>query len=291
MSGPVVVGVDGSESGLAAVEAAAGVARSRGVELRVVHAFVWPLMHVPLGAPVPGPADGGLRNAAERVLADAAGRARSLAPEVKVTEVLVAGAPLPVLEAQSRTAGLVVVGSRGLGAFTGLLIGSTAVGLAAHGGCPGVGGRGRPAPDGPIVLGVDGSAAGDEAVGFAFDEADSRGAGIVALHAWTPWDAPMPPPGDPSAPFANEPGALAEHEARLPAEALAGWCAKYPDIRVEHRVVRADAREALIEASAAAQLVVVGTRGRGGFAGLLLGSVSQALLHHAHCPVVVAGGS
>ncbi|MCK8438814.1 universal stress protein [Streptomyces sp. D2-8] len=291
MSGVVVVGVDGSASSLAAVEAAAREARLRGAGLRVVHAFFWPAMHVPLGPSPLGPSDGGLRNMADRLVAEAVERARAVDPDVDISHTVVTGEPLTVLEAQSRAAELVVVGSRGMGGFVGLLVGSTAVHLAAHGRCPVLVVREQPSAEGPVVLGVDGSAVGEHAMDFAFAEAELRKAPLVALHAWTTWNAPLPAPQDASAPYANPPGALAGEEERLLSEALAGRQERYPGVVVEHRVVHGGTREALIEASRSAQLVVVGARGRGGFAGLLLGSVSQALLHHAHCPVAVVRGA
>lgn len=291
MSGLVVVGVDGSASGLAAVEVAAREARLRDAGLRVVHAFAWPAMHVPLGPSQLGPPEGGLRNMVERLVAEAVRFARTVEPEVDVSHVVVAGEPLTVLEAQSRAAELVVVGSRGMGGFVGLLVGSTAVHLAAHARCPVLVVRERQHHDGPILLGVDASAAGERAVDFAFAEATLRDAPLVALHAWTTWNAPLPAPQDASEPYANPPGALAAEEERLLAEALAGHRERHPGVAVERRTVHGRTREALIEASRSAQLMVVGARGRGGFAGLLLGSVSQALLHHAHCPVAVVRGA
>ncbi|MFD5255914.1 universal stress protein [Streptomyces bobili] len=290
MSGLVVVGVDGSASSLAAVELAAREAGLRGAGLSVVHAFVWPAMHVPLGPSPLGPPEGGIRNMADHLLAEAVERARAVAPDVDVRHAVVTGEPLTVLEAQSRSADLVVVGSRGMGGFVGLLVGSTAVHLAAHGRCPVLVVREQPSAEGPIVLGLDGSPAGEPAVDFAFAEATLRKAPLLALHAWTTWNAPTPAPYDASAPYANPPGALAGQEERLLHEALAGHREKYPDVVVEHKTVHERTREALIEASRSAQLLVVGARGRGGFAGLLLGSVSQALLHHAHCPVAVVRG-
>ncbi|MEU9710301.1 universal stress protein [Streptomyces sp. NPDC047967] len=297
MSGLVVVGADGSESGFAAVEVAAREAQARGTGLRVVHALVWPVMYTlprpfpggtsPLGPPPMDLSEARLREMAEGLVAEAVGRARAVAPDVEVSHAVVAGEPLTVLEAESRTAELVVVGSRGLGAFTGLLAGSTAVHLVAHGRCPVLVVREQSGADGPVVLGVDGSAAGEPAVDFAFATAERRKAPLVALHAWTTWNALLPAPQDASAPYANPPGALAEEEETLLSEALAGHRARYPDVAVEHRVVHGPTREALIDASRSAQLMVVGARGRGGFAGLLLGSVSQAVLHHAHCPVAV----
>ncbi|WAX82122.1 universal stress protein [Streptomyces sp. KMM 9044] len=290
MSGLIVVGVDGSASSLAAVGAAAEEARRRGAGLRVVHAFLWPAMHVPLGASPLGPPEGGLRTMAEKLVAEAVAHARSVAPDVEVSHAVVTGEPLTVLEAQSRDAELVVVGSRGMGGFIGLLVGSTAVYLASHGQCPVLVVRETGAADGPVVVGVDGSPAGAKAIGFAFAEASLRGAELFALHSWTSWNAPAPAPQDERAPYASRPGELGAAEERLLSEALAGQQERYPSVKVRHEVVHGGTREALIEASRTAQLLVVGARGRGGFSGLLLGSVSQAMLHHAHCPVTVVRG-
>ncbi|MFE9880717.1 universal stress protein [Streptomyces sp. NPDC005784] len=285
----VVVGVDGSSSSLAAVEAAAREARWRRAELRVVHA-IWPVIvpgPVPMGAAPFGPAEGVLPAAAERLVTEALHRAGDVAPEVEVTHEVVAGEALTVLELQSRDADLVVIGSRGRGGFVGMLLGSTAVYLAAHSRCPVMVVREQREAAGPIVLGVDGSRAGEKAVDFTFAEAALRGADIVALHVWTPDNVPVSPP---QVPDVRGPGTVAEGEERLLAQALAGRQEKYPDVSVRHELVHGVTHEALIEASRTAQLVVVGARGRGGFTGLLLGSVSQALLHHAHCPVAVVRG-
>ncbi|TWD25328.1 nucleotide-binding universal stress UspA family protein [Streptomyces sp. T12] len=290
MAGVVVVGVDGSASALTAVETAAREARLRGASLKVVHAFMWPAMHVPMGPSPLGPSDGGLQSVVERLLADAVERAEAAVPGVDVSGSVVTGEPLTVLEAQSRAAELVVVGSRGMGGFVGLMVGSTAVHLAAHGRCPVLVVRGEARPDGPVVVGVDGSGANAAAVDFAFREADLRDTPLVAVHAWTAWNAALPAPQDPAEPYANPPGALAEEERRLLAEALAGHRERYPGVVVEQRVVHGPTREALIEAGRTARLTVVGARGRGGFTGLLLGSVSQALLHHAPSPVAVVRG-
>ncbi|OLZ66329.1 universal stress protein UspA, partial [Streptomyces sp. IMTB 2501] len=201
------------------------------------------------------------------------------------------GEPLMVLEIESRTASLVVVGSRGLGAFSGLLLGSTAVHLAAHGRCPVLVVRGRPKPTGPVLLAVDGSPAGERAVEFAFAEATMRGADLLALHVWNTWsERAYEGPGDPLN-MVVDIDRLREEEQRLLDDTLSPWQTRYPQVTVERRLVRSRIRPALIEASHDAQLVVAGARGRGGFTGLLLGSVSQALLHHAHCPVAVIRGN
>ncbi|MDK1345149.1 universal stress protein [Streptomyces sp. 378] len=287
MSGPVVVGVDGSESSLAAVEVAAGEASMRGLGLRVVHAFVWPGLHAPLGSSPLGPVEGEMHRLVERTMAESVARARAVAPEVDVSHAVIGGEPLGVLAAESRAAALVVVGSRGLGTFNSLLLGSVAVHLAAHGHCPVMVVRGRPGPTGPVLLAVDGSPAGEGAVDFAFTEASLRGADLLALHAWGTWtERAYHGPGDSPA-VLYDVDRLGDEEERLLAEALSGHLPRYPDVTVRRCLVQDRARPALIEASESAQLVVVGARGRGGFAGLLLGSVSQALLHHAHCPVAV----
>ncbi|WP_406205103.1 universal stress protein [Kitasatospora sp. NBC_01560] len=292
MSGLVIVGVDGSESSLAAVEVAAWEARLRGARLRVVHAFIWPTMHVPLGPSPLGPPEGGLRNAAERLVAEAVEQARAAAPEVDVSHAVVTGEPLTVLEAQSRSADLVVVGSRGMGAFVGLLVGSTAVHLAAHGRCPVLVVREQPRTESPIVLGIDGSAAGTAAIGFAFAEAALRKAPLLALHVWNTWsERAYEGPGDPLTAVVVDRDHLRETEQRLLDETVASWQEAFPQVVLERRLVRSRIRPALIDVSREAQLVVVGARGRGGFTGLLLGSVSQALLHHAHCPVTVVRGN
>jgi nucleotide-binding universal stress UspA family protein len=126
---------------------------------------------------------------------------------------------------------------------------------------------------GPIVLCVDSSPAGETAVEFPFAEAALCGAGISAVHVWRPDHAPA--------------GTGVESPERLLAQALSGHAENHPDVTVRREVASGEAREVLIERSRNAQLVAVGARGRGGFTGLLLGSVSQALLHHAHSSVVV----
>ncbi|MGW1917266.1 universal stress protein [Streptomyces sp. NPDC002076] len=267
MSSLVVVGVDGSSSSHAAVVQAAREAQRRRAELRVVHAFSWPVgpMYAPLD---PSPLNG--------LAHDAAQAARSVAPEVEVGEAVMIGGAVSVLTAESRAADLVVVGRRGIGGFAGMLLGSTAVSLAAHSHCPVLVVREEPDDAGPIVLAVDGSPAGEEAVEFAFTEAELREAEIVAAHAWLPDHASA--------------GTGVESVERLLAHAVAGRAERYPDVTVRQEVLSGETREVLIEASRKAQLTVVGARGRGGFSGMLLGSVSQALLHHAHCPVAVVRG-
>jgi nucleotide-binding universal stress UspA family protein len=284
MTGPVVVGVDGSACSLDAVDLAAREAALRRRPLRIVHAFIWPYLGVPLGPSHVGPAEGGLLNEANRIIQDALARARTAAPDIEADGIAVTGAPATVLIDESRTAALIVLGDRGLGGFTGLLVGSIAVQVAAHATCPVLVARGRPDPTGEILLGVDGSPANAPAITFAFEEACRRGCPLLAVHTWT--HPVSSGPGD-MLPMVYDASALEQEEARVFEEALAGWRNKYPDVELRRRLVRGRTRPILIDETGRAQLAVVGTRGRGGFTGLLLGSVSQALLHHAECPVAI----
>ncbi|MFG3421622.1 universal stress protein [Micromonospora sp. NPDC049460] len=281
---PVVVGVDGSAAALDAVRAAAREAAQRQRPLRVVHAFIWPLTRVPVD-PVPGaPTGAGLRNQAERYVAEAVAEAGKAAPEVAVTGAVVDGAATPVLLDESRDAALVVLGHRGLGGFAGLLIGSVTVQVSAHALCPVLVVRGEPRADGPVVVGVDGSANSTEAVAFAFEEASRRGAPLLAVQAWL-FPSPVGP-GD-ILPLVYDLDAYAAEEERVLAESVAGFAERYPDVPVRHRLVRGSPARVLVDESKAAQLVVVGARGRGPLSGLLLGSVSHAVLHHAHSPLAI----
>jgi len=283
---PVVAGVDGSECGLQAVRWAAAEAARRHLPLRLVAAHAWPA-----GGLVGDPGLGVdpravLRDLALRHLDVAAGEAAQVADDVEVERVEVTGFPEAVLGSESRRAELVVVGDRGLGGFTGLLVGSVAVALAAHAECPVVVVRGMepdlaaPLPE-RIVVGVDGSPASEAALAFAFDAADLRRVPLAAVHAW--WDLVVDPTMGPLVDW----DAVDADEHEVLAERLAGWAESYPDVPVRRLVVRDRPARALVEESGRAQLVVVGSRGRGGLRGMLLGSVSQALLHHAHCPVAV----
>jgi nucleotide-binding universal stress UspA family protein len=282
----VVAGVDGSECGLQAVRWAAAEALRRQLPVRLVAAHAWPS-----GGLVGDPGLGVdyravLRDVVLGHLATAAADARQVAPELDIEQVEVTGYPVPVLLGESAHAEIVVLGDRGLGGFTGLLIGSVAVEVTAHASCPVIVVRGSepdrtgPRPQ-PVVVGVDGSPTSEAATAFAFEAASLRRVPLVAVHVWRDVlvDATMAPLLDWNV--------IDSDEREVLAERLAGWTEKYPDVPVRRLVARDRPARALVEESGRAQLVVVGSRGRGGFHGLLLGSVSQALLHNAHCPVAV----
>jgi nucleotide-binding universal stress UspA family protein len=284
---PVVAGVDGSESALEAVRWAALEADRRRAPLRLVNAFGWTSAHH-IGDPGLGVdyQEVMLRSVRDDVAAAAAAAAARAAPGATIEQDVVTGFPIGVLKAESARAQLVVLGDRGLGGFTGLLIGSVAIALAAHGSCPVVVVRGAtydspPPLEGPVVVGIDGSPTSEAALAFAYGAAALRRVPLVAIHTWL--DLLVDPAVAPLLDW----DAIEADERRLLAERLAGWSEKYPDVPVEPLITRDRPARALVEHSEGAQLVVVGSRGRGGFAGLLLGSVSHALLHHAKCPVAV----
>jgi nucleotide-binding universal stress UspA family protein len=282
--GAVVVGVDGSSEALAAVDLAAAEAVARGRTLRVVHGFIWPYMHVPLGPSGTGPPEGGLRHQAEHIVDEAVARARATVADLAVTGEVITGSGAEALIGCSHTASLVVVGDRGLGAFGGLLVGSVAVHVAAHATCPIMICRGRADATLPVLLAADGSPANDPAVGFAFEEATLRGVPLVALHVWS--HPASTGPGD-MQPLVHDEDLAQDEETRGLDGALAGWHDRYPDLEVRRQVRHGHVRKTIIDATRDAQLVVVGARGHGGFTGMLLGSVSQSVLHHASCPTVI----
>jgi nucleotide-binding universal stress UspA family protein len=280
---PVVVGVDGSGSGYRAVEWAAAEAVRRGVALRLVSAFSWTTSDHPTrqSGRVAQYRDQ-LLEAARHRLSRAARIAEDTGLGVATTQQVEIGAPIEVLGSEARRAQLLVLGDRGLGGVAGLVLGSVAVALAARGACPVVIVRGETRnTDGPVVVGIDGSPVSEAALAFAFDAAAVRGVALVAVHAWSPTavDKALEPVMDWAA--------VADEEEAVLAERLSGWGQKYPQVTVRRSVVRDGAARALVDASRGAQLVVVGSRGRGDAAGLFLGSVSHGVLHAAHCPVAI----
>jgi nucleotide-binding universal stress UspA family protein len=278
----VVVGIDGSEQALAAVRAAAAEAYVRKEPLHIVHAFIWPFLHVNVG-PVAGELpETGLRHHAEELLEEARAEAAKVAPEVPVTTLLLDGPVMPILFEESARASLLVLGDRGMGGVSGLIIGSVAVHAAAHARCPVLIVRGVERPSGPVVVGVDGSEASKLAVGLAFEESRKRRTGLVAVLAWSE-----------SAFGSRGPrvsGLIEDAAGRSLDESLTGWQESCPDVEVRPELVHGPPRHVLVERSKTAQLVVLGDRGRDTFKGLLLGSVSQTLLHHSACPVMVVRG-
>lgn len=284
---PVVAGVDGSSSAVHAVRWAATEAHRRNTRLRIVFADVVSLVYVPdlPGYPLPEPYIKAAQRQGKEWLHRASDIARSEVADLVVdTEIHVGPAPSVLID-QSREAQLVVVGSRGLGGFTGLVAGSVAVALSAHGHCPVAMVRGPEiaSPGAPVVVGVDGSSANEGALTTAFECASRRGVVLRAVRTWSSVDTDTPwwTEGE------GWDTAQTDQERWL-AEHLAGWNEKFPDVEAQRYVSHDKPARALLQHAGQAQLVVVGARGRGGFAGLLLGSTSQQVLQHSPCPVIVA---
>jgi nucleotide-binding universal stress UspA family protein len=280
----VVVGVDGSEESLHAVRWAAAEAARRHVPLRLVRVFGWTDDHV-VGHPGLGSRYREiLLRQAHTGLQAATDLAVEQHPELTVEQDLVIGYPIGELAAESQHARLLVIGDRGLSRIGSLLAGSVAVAMAAHASCPVVVVHGAESPARsamPVVVGVDGSPTSEAAIAFAYDAASARGVSLVAVHTWSDTIADVE-----LAPLVDWDAVEVEHDVLL-AERLAGWTEKYPDVPVERVVSRSGAVRRLLELSASAQLVVVGSRGHAEFAGIVLGSVSNVLVHRAACPVAV----
>ena len=283
----IVVGVDGSSTSDLALDWAVEEATRRTLPLHIIHAFSYGYPMTDIGI---GYAINGLRQLADRVRKDAVTRARRAGPDLVITWSEPACRPAPALVEASETADTLVLGARGMSAARGVFLGSVSVQVAAHAQCPVVIVHDSPAntaAGAPVVVGVDGSAVSSSAIAYAYEQASSRGVGLTVVHAW--WldnieDAAA------AAIWTVDWQTFAKEEQALVAESLAGWEEKYPDVPVRRHSVRGLPVEALIRQSKSACLVVVGTRGRGGFGGLLLGSVSQGVMHRARCPVAIVHG-
>jgi nucleotide-binding universal stress UspA family protein len=283
---PLVVGVDGSDSSLVALDWAVDEAARRGLALRLVYASLWERYEdvVPSTA-VDRPSE---QVMAENIVGTAVERVRRRNSEVKVSAEVVPEEAVDALLRAGRDASALVTGSRGRGELKGLLLGSVGLTVAARAHCPVIVVRGDKAGvEGTherIVLGAGEPASGAEAVRFAFREAEARGGVIDVVRAWR----------CPAHEGADEPR-LAEdsahlHEERASAQLdalLHDAVADHPGIQVRRHTVEGPARKVLLHRSAAADLVIVGARRRTGHFGLQLGRVGHTLLHHAQCPVAI----
>lgn len=280
---PVVVGVDGSVAASRAAEWAAEFAALRNAPLQVLSA-VGRAPEVPARGVAPsGSADEHAREA-RRVVRETIAAVRRGRPRLDVRLSIPNETAVVALLDASASASTVVVGSRGAGEPTSRLAGSTAVALAARARCPVAVVRGRgpdfpPPSAGPVVVGTEGSAVSEDAIRMAFEEASLRQAGLLVLHSWSEHAEGR---GDRRASRED----LVASAQELLAEQLAGFERKYPEVSVLRVVTGTRPVSSLLHHSKRAQLLVVGSRGHGGLGGLSLGSASQALVHHAHCPVL-----
>ncbi|QDQ09618.1 universal stress protein [Streptomyces spectabilis] len=285
---PLVVGVDGSDHSLRAVDWAADEAALRQVPLRLVYAASWendsdtPLAHVPGKASA--------NELADFVVDTAAQRAQRREENLKVSFQISHEDPVPALLREGHNALALVVASRGRSRLAELLLGSVSLGVAARADCPVIvlrGSHDNQAKAGTrqrVVVGVGERPQSTAAVRFAFDEAERRHVVLEAVHVWrrSLYETPVPArqPGDPAT----------SHEQRAAdslAAALRDAVSDRPAVAVLEHVVEGAAHLVLLDASARADLLVVGAQRRRGPYGLQLGRVAHMLLHHSACPVAV----
>lgn len=279
---PLVLGVDGSATSRAALAWAAREASVRRLPVRLVSA--WSTHYA---VDTIGLAQSVVMDHCTAVLDEAQEAIAAVDPTIPVTTVTHMGSAALAIVEESVGAELVVVGSRGHRALPAMLIGATSLQVAAHAHCPVVvvredhhalPSRGR------VLVGVDGSEASSEAVGQAFAHAARAGAELVAAHAW---EVPLTTGVVAAVAAPMDAGPAAQGARAVVARQTGPWREKYPDVRVTTVVEPGRPADLLVERSAEADLVVVGSRGHGVVAGALLGSVGHALLHAAHCPVLV----
>jgi nucleotide-binding universal stress UspA family protein len=271
---PLIVGIDGSDPSLRAVDWAVREAARRDVPVRMIHASLWERYErMAPGFGTDRPSEQVL---AGHIAASAARRASLIDPGARVSTEVVGREPVAALLAEADRAQAIVVGSRGRGDLAGMLLGSTGLGVAARAGCPVIvirgGMRASDTEFGTVTVGVGAPGTSTAAVEFALAEAELREAELVALHAWR-----------------AEPGTGAEphHAERLLGDALLPAAASHPKVTVHRRVPEGRPRGLLLDASRTSDLIVVGARHRQVEIGLSLGRVSHGLLHHADCPVAV----
>jgi nucleotide-binding universal stress UspA family protein len=285
----IVVGVDGSHTSDAAVVWAAQEAERRDLPLHVIHAYPWEMVYPRAGGlPLPGQELVALeeerRSSAEALVEETTQALRITHPQLEVRTTTAPGTPAGLLVDASHSAALVAVGAHGAGWLHDVALGSVSLAVAAHAVSPVAVVH---APEKPararsgIVVGVDDAPQAQPALEYAFARAAERHAEITAVHTWR-MDAVVAPP------LMAGWDAVDKAEGAVLREALEPWQDRYPDVKVRWVLVQGHPVTSLVRASESAELLVVGSRGRGGFASLLLGSVSRSVLHRATCTVVVA---
>ncbi|QJS14750.1 universal stress protein [Streptomyces argyrophyllae] len=289
MTLPLVVGVDGSDSSLLAVDWAVDEAARHGVPLRLVYASLWARYEA--GLPSVNPRRPSEQVLAEHIVASAADRAERRNPDVKVTTDIVPEDAVDALVRAGDEVFALVTGTRGRGELKGLLLGSVGLGVSARAHCPVVVVRGdRAGLEGAherILLGLGEADMNAEAVRFAFREAEVRGCVLDVVRAW------RRPAYDRNGDRLEPGGPADTYEERASAvinALLKAASAENPHVRTRPAALEGPAGKILVDRSAAADLVIVGARRRTGHLGFQLGCVSHALLHHAQCPVAVVPG-
>ena len=289
MSEHLVVGIDGSPESEAAMYWALEEAARRNIDVELVYALAVPVVSDAYGMVMTRPDIDELTGYSEQLLDAALVAARAAAPDLTVSARLASGPPAAVLIEASKHAEVLVVGTRGLGAISGKLLGSVSVRLAGKSVCPVYivppEWREDPVPDGRVLVGVDGSEHSDAALYMALEEARRRQVGLTVLTAYhVPWLArPVEP--EVIAEFEESERWLAEKTITESLDRVKGH--SYADVEIEQVTVKGTPAEALLEASGSAAVVVVGSRGHRSFSRAILGSVSRTLMQDSHRPVAV----
>ena len=286
----VVVAVDGSPASHNAVRWAANTANKRGIPLRLASSYTMPQFLYAEGMVPPQELFDDLQAETMEKIDEARAIAHEVAPEIKIGHTIAEGSPIDMLLDMAQDVTMIVMGSRGLGGLSGMVMGSVSAAVVSHATCPVVVVREDNQLDeatkyGPVVIGVDGSDVSAKATEIAFAEADARGAELVAVHTWMDMQVQASLAGLAAAQQQWE--VVEQEQIDMLTERLAPMVERYPDVEVRKVITRDRPVRALVESSEGAQLLVVGSHGRGGFKGMLLGSTSRALLQSAPCPMMV----
>lgn len=286
MTPPVVVGVDDMDQSLHALELAGREAELRGAPMRIAHAFhrVPPVALAAAGGAV---ADAAVPESAAEPLAGALKQVRADHPDLEVRGYAMSGSAAFGLATLAQGASLLVIGHRGRGGFVGMLLGSVALRTVAHARCPVVVARGARRAMNRVLVGVDvNDAAGSRAqLGFAYEEAVMRDGELIVMHTWEDPGYFYP---DPTGDYTRDTLAALDKDHRERVDAVLEPCrAEHPDVVVDVRVEGGSAARHLVDASAHADLLVIGGRPHRDGEGMRLGGLAYALLHHAQCPVVI----
>ncbi|AWB82817.1 universal stress protein [Corynebacterium yudongzhengii] len=286
----VVVAVDGSDASTNAVRWAANTAMKRDIPLRLATSYTMPQYLYAEGMVPPDELFSDLQAESMEKIEAAREIAHEVAPDILIGHTVAEGSPIDMLLEMSRDVTMVVLGSRGLGGLSGMVMGSVSAAVVSHASCPVVVVREdnhvtETNKYGPVVVGVDGSDVSQKATEYAFAEANARGAELIAVHTWMDMQAQASLAGVNTA--QNQWEAIEKQQTEILSERLAPLIEKYPDVRVGKVIARDRPVRALTEQAEGAQLLVVGSHGRGGFKGMLIGSTSRALLQSAPCPMMV----
>lgn len=286
----IVVAVDGSKASHVAVRWAANTALKRGVPLRLASSYTMPQYLYAEGMVPPQELFDDLQVETMEKIDEAREIAHKVAPDIKIGHTIAEGSPIDMLLEMSKSVTMIVMGSRGLGGLSGMVMGSVSAAVVSHASCPVVVVREDNNVDeankyGPVVVGVDGSEVSQKATEFAFAEADARGAELIAVHTWMDMQVQASLAGLSAAQQQWE--EVEREQKDLLEEWLSSFVERHPSVDVKKLITRDRPVRALVDAAEGAQLLVVGSHGRGGFRGMLLGSMSRALLQSAPCPMMV----